>query len=236
MSDAEGNPIYAMLLGQSQFVGPSEQLEDTLEPIPAQYEIGPGNKCLAATANTMLEEDFTVLEVLEPDSRPDLFEDWEQRAGGLAKGGSHVLAQWFSVDHPEGDIGWFPRTKLIQITEESFAAANTWRTEGFPEHPPKWIEEAFTSYTDAVSHMAPETIPVLVTCGNPNCESREVDLHITGRKHYSGRAGQVTKDGKTIYIPLNEPEAGLTWRAHLVCNGCKSTKVLEEKEWELPPS
>ena len=234
--DEEGNPMFAMLLDQSRFTGPSEQLEEAMEPLPAQYAIGPGDKCLTATANTMLEEDFTVLEVLEPDSRPDLYEDWEDRAGGLARGGSHVLAKWFSVDHPEGDIGWFPRVKLIQISDESYAEAINWQAEGFPERPPQWIEDAFTTYTDAVAPMAPETIPVLVTCPNPDCGSREVQLHITGRKHFVGRAGQVTRNGKTVYLPVNEPDGSLLWRAHLLCTECKSSKVLENEEWDLPPS
>ena len=238
MSDMEGHPMFAILLGSSQFAGPSEQMEDDLKPMPEQYAIKPGDKCLAATANTLLEEDFTVMEILEPDSHTELFPDWEDRSGVSATAmglGSHVLAHWFSVDFPEGDLGWFARVKLIPITDEQYAQVDGWRGGDWPPEVPVWIEEAFTRYTDAMSHLAPHTIPVLVTC--EKCHGREVALHITGRKRFEARAGQVKKDDdKIVYVPLNTPEENLQWSAHLTCLNpdCRASATLEDEEWDLP--
>ena len=131
--------------------------------MPEQYAIKPGDKCLAATANTLLaEEDFTVMEILEPDSHTELFPDWEDRSGVSATAmglGSHVLAHWFSVDFPEGDLGWFARVKLIPITDEQYAQVDGWRGGDWPPEVPQWIEEAFTRYTDAMSHPGPAHHP-----------------------------------------------------------------------------
>jgi hypothetical protein len=224
----ESHPLFSLMLSQSQFMGPTEQLEETLKPMPSQYAIKPGDKCLAATANTMLEEDFTLMEVLEPDSHPELFPDWEERSGW----GSHVLTQWFSVDCLEGDIGWFSRVKLIPITEEQYAECELWRTGDFPDAPPKWIEEAFTSYTDSLAHLAPDSIPVLVTC--PKCQGREVELHTLGKKRSLSRAGELKRGDKTVYVPLNNPEESTEWAAHLLCKSCGAIAQLEDEEWELP--
>jgi hypothetical protein len=234
MSEGEGHPLFSIMLSQSQFVGPGEALNENMDPLPEQFDIKPGDKCLAATANTMLEEDFTVLAVIEPDSRPEDFPNWEDRVTGLETGSSpHVLAEWFSTGYPVGDIGWFPRLKLIKITEEQYQEAVTWRTEGFPDVPPKWIEETFTRYTDSIAHLAPETVPVLVRC--EKCGARDVEIHISGRKRFSARAGELKRNEKTVYIPINDSDENLHWSAHLLCKNCGSTAVLEDDDWDLPP-
>lgn len=226
----EGNPILAMLLHSSGFLGPALDHEENLKPLPRQFDLGIGDKCLVATANTPLEEDFTVLEILDPEEHAKTFPNWEER-WGLNR---HVLAKYFSLEDQEGDIGWFARVKLVPITDEQYEEASTWRLGEFPDEVPEWITEAFTAYTDELSKLDPAVIPVLVTCPNAQCGSREVHLHVLAQKKFDVRAGEVQREGKTLYVPTNDPAVEEKWVAHLKCVTCGATAELEESDWELP--
>lgn len=232
----DGHPQLVMMLNQLQFLGPTEVLQKNMKPLPMQYGIKPGDKCLMATGNTMVESDFTVVSVIEPDSHPDLFPDWPVRVEGVeGESGPHVLGEWFSTSTPEGDLGWFSRMKLIPIAEEHYAAVQGWRDASiFPEERVGWIEDAYSSYTDQFSQLDSGIFPTLVTCGA--CGSRNVELHIVGKKIVTARAGQLQRKGKTVYVPVNDPVVDYAWLSHLICQNedCKATKALEEEDWDLP--
>lgn len=225
----EDNPILSMLLHANHFVGPGAEVDENMEPLPSQYAMGIGDKALLANANTPLEEDFTLLEIIDPEPHAGIYPDWEERWGM----NRHVLAQYFSFDDPEGGVGWFPRVKLLPLSEERYAEALVWKTEGFPIAAPDWVEEMFTAYTDQISSQDPGLIPVLVTCGN--CGSRNVHLHVQAMRRWDGRAGQVIKDGEIRYIPVNEPDVETDWSGHLKCMDCKAAGELDNDDWDLPP-
>ena len=226
----EGNPILTLLLHQSQFLGPAQDLEENLNPLDFQFGIGPGDKCLMATSNIPVEEDFTLMEIIDHEKYTELYPDWEERF----QMNRHVLARFFSLEDPEGAIGWFARVKLIPITEEQFAETEAWRVDGWPNDVPEWVTEGFTRYTDALAERAPTLIPVLVTCGNQDCQGRDVHLHISGRRRFDARAGEIQRDGKTVYVPVNDPGGDTTWAAHLMCTDCGATASLEDEEWDMP--
>jgi hypothetical protein len=173
----------------------------------------------------MVEQDFTLLKLLDPEEHKDAFPNWEER---LQR--SYVLCEWLSNDDPEGDIGWFSRVKLVEITEEQYAEVKTWiREDALPDEPPDWLDEAYALYTERLSKMAPDDVTVNVLCGE--CGSRKVEIHIYHAIRKAAPAGQVEKDGKTVFLPMgHRGSSDCVAQIHLHCQDCNARRDLDDDE------
>jgi len=221
------NPIMAMLLNHASFVGAAEMVENTIMPIPAQLDFGPGDHAILAMANTPLENDFVILRGADPEKHAETFPDWEERVLN-----SYVLCQYFSRTDPEFKLGWFSRLKVMPITEYRYREARKWRKGDWPEEVPDWAEAYFLRYTDQLSQAAPEVVPHVVSC--PACGGRNIAIVVLRHIEFMARAGTVVIDGVEKYVPVTTVDETDTHQAQLRCLDCHTPADLTDDEWALP--
>lgn len=224
---SEQHPLMAMLLNNNSFLGASESVEDTIMPLDEQLNFGPGDAAILASANTGLEQDFAVVRGVDPEQHAETWPDWEER---LLK--SFVLCEIFSRSDPDISLGWINRVKLLPIKAYRYKDLRRWRKNGFPDDMPEWIMACYRKYTDALSERAPNVVPRAVTC--PKCGKRNVELVVTRRLEYRGRAGLMQRGEGERNVPITDPELTSTHVAILRCQDCKATADLTDDEWELP--
>ena len=220
----------ALLLESSNFVGTAETVEEAIMPLPEQLDFGVNDVAIVAVANTMLENDFTVVRGLDPDDHMDKFPD----AGERMNLNDHVLCEAFSKDDSEITLGWYHRLKLIPIKEYRYKECRSWRKNGYPGELPKWVTDLLHAYTDSLSDKAPDRVPHRVKC--PECDSRDVDLVVIRRIEYRAQAGVVMLDGDEKFMPLVQPEETDSHVAQLRCTNCEAFANLDDEEWKLPNS
>lgn len=225
---SEVNPFMAMILGHSSFVGPAEDVQEKIVPLPEQQALGEGDIALVASANTPLEGDFTVARVLEPIQYESTFPDWQDRM--LLS--DHVLCEFFSREDTEFSIGWVHRLKLLPIKKYRYRELRRWRKQGFPDELPEWVLKYYRAYTDKMAEQSPETVPVAVTC--PNCQKRNVELKVVRTLTWTARAGLMKYDGEMRFLPVNEPTMDSEHVAQLICTDCGHVGDMEDSEWVLP--
>ena len=139
---SEMNPFMAMILEHNSFVGPAEEVQAQITPLPEQQAFGEGDIALVASANTPLEDDFTVVKGLDPIHYEETFPDWQERV--LLN--DHVLCEIFSREDTEFSIGWVHRLKLLPVKKYRYRELKQWRKNGLPRR---------------VAGVGPEVLPVL---------------------------------------------------------------------------
>lgn len=227
---SEMHPFMAMLLEHNSFVGAAESVEEEIMPLPEQLDFGPNSTAIVAMANTMLEQDFTVVKGLEPADYAEKFPDWQERMELR----DHVLCEIFSREDDQLTIGWVHRLKLLPIKEYRYKTCRGWRKNGFPDELPPWVMNLYQAYTDALSTKAPDKVPHQVSC--PECGSREVDIVVVRRIEYRAPAGVVEHEGEEKFVPLRQPEESDSHVARLVCTSCEASASMDDEEWKLPNS
>ena len=228
MSEPGANPFMVMILEHNNFVSDAEVVEADIIPLDEQQAFGPGDAALLASSNAPLEADFTVVRGLDPVKHTEDFPDWEERMQLR----DHVLVELFSRADPELSMGWVHRLKLMPIRPYRYAELHAWRKKGFPEEPPQWVMNIYRKFTDKLSEQAPDKVPVAITC--PNCKKRNVELQVTRRLVYTGRAGVMKFDGEERHVPINDPDMNSSHTAILRCMDCHTTADLTDDEWLLP--
>lgn len=225
---SEMNPFMAMILEHSSFVSEAENVEATIRPLPEQQAFGVGDVAILASANTALEQDFTVVKGLEPIEHEETFPDWQERV--LMH--DHVLVELFSREDPEFSVGWVHRLKLLPIKQYRYKELRSWRKNGFPDDVPEWIMKYYREYTDKLAEQAPDKVPVAIVC--EKCGKRNVELVVTRRLTWTARTGLLKYNGEMRHVPINDPEMTSTHVARLVCADCKAQAELTDDEWVLP--
>ena len=225
---SETNPFMAMILEHNSFVGPSEEVQAHIEPLPEQQAFGAGDIAIVASANTALEGDFTVAKGLDPIEYEEIFPDWQDRV--LMK--DHVLCEFFSREDTEFSIGWVHRLKLLPVKRYRYRELRSWRKTGFPDELPEWVLKYYRAYTDALAAQAPDKVPVAITC--PNCHQRNVELVVTRTLEWTCRAGLMVYEGEQRHLPVAEPDLTSHHVAILRCIDCKQEADLTDEEWVLP--
>lgn len=224
---SEMNPLMAMLLGQASFVGPSEAVEDEVQPIDAQYRFGPGDAAILAQANTPLEHDFVVVKCLDASKYSETYPDWEERLMN-----SFVLCEVFTRSDPNISYGWISRLKLMPVSNYRYRQMRKWLKEGFPPDLPEWVHEYHNKYTDELAKQAPHVVPRTMTC--PNCNGLNVNLVVTRTLTYSAKAGSLLHDDVDKIVPISDVDEESEHVAKLRCQDCNSLADLEDSEWVLP--
>lgn len=222
MNDA--HPLMQMMFQDSSFVGPAESVENEILPQPDQLSFGPGDTGIMAMSNTELEQDFVVVRGADPAKYADQFPDWESR-------GFHVLCHVFSRSDPELRLGWYSRLKLMRISQYRYRETRKWIKDGWPDILPKWVEETYIKFTDAMSGAAPDTIPRIVTC--PYCQGRDVILEVHRRVSYQSKVGVLVHDGVEHYVSVSNVEENSAHNAQLRCQDCLARADLSDDEWHL---
>jgi hypothetical protein len=225
---SEPHPVMMFLLQSNSFVGPAESVEDALMPIDDQLNFSVGDTAVLAMANTQLEQDFTILKMVDANKHTDTYPDWEEREEFRA----HVLCQAFSRMDPELRLGWYHRLKIFPISKYRYRQARKWLKEGFPEEVPDWAEEAYLKYSELLAKQAPEVVPTVVHC--PHCKGHNVALVVTRTLEYMSRAGVIMHEGEEHIVPITDVDEKSTHRAQLKCLDCETPADLDDAEWSLP--
>jgi hypothetical protein len=95
------------------------------------------------------------------------------------------------------------------------------------------VMNLYRKYTDKLAERAPSRVPVAIACSH--CKKRNVQLVVTRRLVYSGRAGLLKLGDQMRHVPIedvSEPES--THTAILRCEDCHATADLVDDEWLLP--
>jgi hypothetical protein len=92
----------AMSLSNGTFAAGSTDMDENIKPLDSQYALGPGDYAMSAATNALVDDNHTVMKILDPTAFSDRFPDWETR---LQR--SYILAEWISHRHKEPHIGWF---------------------------------------------------------------------------------------------------------------------------------
>jgi hypothetical protein len=219
------HPLMALLLEQNSFVGSAETVENEIMPLDSQLNLKPGDAALLAAANTPLERDFGIVQVIDPEKHAEEFPDWEERLLN-----SYLLCRHFSKDDPEITTGWFSRLKLLPIKNYRWREARTWLKKGFPDEPPGWCGDVYRHHTDQLALQAPTVVPRLTEC--PHCHGRKVHLHVERTMVYDSLSGVVKDpDGSDKYVNVTEPEESSSHVAKLICQDCGSEATMTDDEW-----
>lgn len=225
---SEANPFMVMILEHQSFVGESETVEADIHPLPEQQLWGPGDTAILASANTQLEQDFTIVKGLEPIEYEEEFPDWQERMQLR----DHVLVELFSRSDPEKSVGWVHRLKLLPIKKYRYDELHSWRKKGFPDDPPEWVMKIYRTYTDRLAELAPDKVPVAVTC--PACGKRNVEMVVTRTLEWTARAGFMMYQGSERHLPVADPQMTSRHVAQLRCTDCGQVADMTDDEWVLP--
>lgn len=220
-----------MVLAGSNIIGDAE-VHDDVRPTESQCAIKPGDKALFAQHHSEIDDAFTLLEVLDASEYAVPFPDWETRLMG-----SYVLCFWLSDDDQTGDIGWFHRTMLIQITDEQHAEVRGWiENKKFPEIRPDWIVETYESFTRSVSRQDPNRIPDVAEC--EKCKSTDMFVVIKHKTMVWAMAGHFDSldDRNDVYVPMSEGQHECETVSSVLCRTCQHEKVLADGQLSIARS
>lgn len=227
---SEANPIMVMIFEHNNFVSESEEVEAEIQPLDEQQAFGPGDAAILASSNAPLEQDFTVARGIDPEKYTETYADWDQQERMVR---DHVLCEFFSRADSEISVGWVHRLKLLPVKNYRYKEMRRWRKNGWPDEPPEWVMKLYRLYTDQLAERAPNRVPVAIAC--PSCKKRNVDLVVTRRLVYSGRAGLMKIGDQERHVPIEDvSEPTSSHSAKLVCRDCKADADLTDDEWLLP--
>lgn len=217
------DPIVAHLLRSSNVLGHHLVVEE-LKPTPKQYALGPGDSAIVASTESEIDEDFTIVTILDPEEHKEQYPEYETQLMN-----SFVLCAWQSHFHPEIETGWFARMKLIKISGEQYEElAKQVESSDYADGPPNWVHELYSEFMSELASASPGKVPTTVSCGI--CNSSNVELHASYMTRLAARIGVFEKEGDTYYAPLNRPTTNEVVTAHLHCNECEAEAELSEDE------
>jgi len=226
------NLALGIVLEKSNAVG--DQDAENLHPTPRQYALGPGDWAITAGSNTDLDQNLQLVHLVDPADHAEEFPDWEDRVMGVDRP-AHVLGYWYDKlrgEEPIEGLGWFPRVKLIPITEEQQQLFWEWTHEGdFPDTMPEWMEELFRTHTDELAKASPGEVPRFVRCGE--CGGGKVILQLRHDITWSIPAGEVVEDGQIKYCPAGQHATDQSKSARLHCIDCHASMELGPEELRL---
>ena len=207
------NPLLMMALARSHFR--TNETEPDLKPAQEQFGLRPGDVCLMAGTHSDVDDDFTVVKLLDPTLYVDQFPDWQYRV----EMGDVVLGLWHSHKDGEGNIGWFKRVKLVPIEQDQYEQVVGWLSKGeLPEDPPAWVNQAYNRYNGLLAGASPGLVPTASKC--PKCGEQELRIKIKHTTEVVVRAGDLEIDGKSGYVALSEPDRDCSTKASIYCESC----------------
>jgi len=224
--DVPVNPKMGMLLEHANTVRDMEAT-DSLKPTQAQYALTVGDKGIIAGSASDLDDDLTLIEVLDPEQHKDEYPDWADRLQN-----SYLLCRWVSHHDPVGDHGWFSRVKIIKVSDEHFEVLRGWATEhNWPKEIPDWLMSYYKEYTDSLADTNIAKVPKIAVCGL--CGGNNVSLFFRATVEIVAQAGDLVDpdgEGGTVSVPISEGESDGNMSVELYCTDCRGTRQLDRGE------
>ena len=229
MSEMPAQMMMQMMLRHSDIIGQSEELDKRIKPMAWQYDIEAGAKGFVAAGDARIEYDFTCIEVLEVDeAQQQRFPDWQTR---MLPPSPMLLCRWFSIQDPEGDIGWFSRIRIVTLDDEQYEEMRAWQMSGFPDNPPAWMNDRFLEYTNELHQQDPVHLPEQVTC--PRCNGFKVELREVRQLTQICRAGKLEREGEVRFVPISGLGANEEVSAQLYCPDCEHQMDLQDSQYHM---
>lgn len=216
-------PIHKMI-AESDVAWTAFCIERDLKPLPEQFALAPGDKAIAMAGDSLIDRNVALIEIEDPEAYAERYPDYETRALN-----SYVLTRYWSPEETS-QVGWFARCRLIPLSVEEYDELTPYfleHKEAKPE-PPDWLRDRWQTMMDIQSDVDPGLMPKHVEC--PECHGRDVHIHAEMSIKSGPHAGEITKDGKTIYSPVQRPEWDTTIEVHLHCMSCHSQAQLTPEE------
>ena len=229
----EFSPQLAMSMRNMDITGMVRNPQ-LLQPSLVQYEMQPGQQAVMVTTDCELEDDFTLLLLLDPSEYAARFPDWQARVNR-----HYRLCQWRSYEDPEGGVGWFQLGKIIPLKGQEqydelvrLAVEPETRAQG---EVPDWLSAIYGDYLEALSQVDPDQVFVPVVCGE--CSGKNVQLHVRRLSLGTGMVGQKVHDQpggttKVEYGMIRQPNVTTHMEAHLHCEDCGHKAQFDDEEIE----
>ena len=231
MSDFEFNPQMAVMLREMDTTGMAND-HKVLHPSLEQYEMQPGQRAAMVTTDCALDEDFTLLTLLDPSEYAIQYPDWEARVGR-----DYRLCAWRSALDKEGTIGWFQLGRIIPLdTEEHYAELlQTAILDPDDQGAPQWLNDIYGDYLEGLQQVDPDQVYAPVECNQ--CQSKNVELHVKKTIVGTGMVGSKEKimpNGDRImeFGVIRAPHVAEHVEAHLHCNDCEYRGNFNDAEIE----
>jgi hypothetical protein len=231
MNDFEFDPRMAVMLRQMDITGMANDPK-VLHPSLQQYEMQPGQRAVMVTTDCELDQDFTLLTMLDPSEYAEQYPDWEARVGR-----DHRLCEWRSQMDNDGSIGWFQLGRIIPLdTQEHYdELLKTAVLEPDRKGAPQWLNEIYGDYLEGLRQVDPDQVYAPVECAQ--CQSKNVELHVKKTIVGTGMVGsKVTyaPNGDKIeeYGVIRQPHVQENMEAHLHCNDCEYRGNFNQAEIE----
>lgn len=223
---------------QRMSIAPTTTIASQTVPLLEQTNLGPGAWATMLSTSQMVEDDTTVVQILDHLVYESMFPDYQAR---LLK--NWVMCKWASHHDHEREpeitwhLGWVERGRLVPLAEEEaqqlldmiVAAGAT--VEGELGVLPSWLFRRYDQFVDRMNRAAPTVVGRSAVCGN--CGSKDVELHGRSVTYLATKAGVKEIDGKDTYINASPVVADKQRQMHLHCQGCDHKLYIDPGEYHL---
>lgn len=193
---------------------------DVINPAVEQYNLGPNDLCVIAEGDVEAadEQMFDLVELLDPAEFAGEFPDWEERVMN-----SYVLGNWYGEENEEGQLGWFPRVKLMKIDQDQWIKFWQHNFGGVRlDIPSGWITQRFSELVIGLADANPDLdFPRPIQCMECGGLTVFIELRTTRmvRSQAGAFHGQTDKDPNHLYGISNvNDDRDAVW--HLWCCSC----------------
>jgi DNA-directed RNA polymerase subunit RPC12/RpoP len=206
-----------------------QAVADGVKPSAEQFALGPGD--LASVISTGSDDrQLTVIEILDPEPYGEDFPDWEER---LYK--SYVLGRWYDTDTVTGEVGWFPRVRLVKLEQSHFDYLLDLirRDESITGIPPHWLVSRHAELVSGLNKANDNFMPEPVKCESCGGRAVFVETTTTERKIYAPGTFNIEEHDEAslyAYACYHTEESA---EAVMVCMDCEREDDLKEQGREI---
>lgn len=228
--------LLRRITGGAQFLTPDVHKDnafvDEVRPTDAQLNINVGDYVSVVGVEGEPNDGFAILgQVIDPARYSSEYPDWADRLHN-----SYLLLDYIMGQSEMVSRGWFPRVKMIPLTEEQYGIYREWSLKGeMPERPPEWLVQSYIDNIKGLNDVNPTFMPFPSKC--IKCESDAVYLYTTDYTqsvHFAGEIDDASPEHlKQSFAYGTYSIAGYSYNSkrtsHMVCTSCGYEDDLKER-------
>lgn len=229
--DVPHDAALAVLLITSDFCTSADEFDASAKPTPAQYALSPGDAGFCTKSESVVDQGFTAVQIVEPSAHAQLFPDWGDRIRN-----GYVLAQWQHVDDSGPHLGWFSRAKIVPLPDpqmfseigsymEGLSTPLDFDSDDLPYLDPayrKMIAEQLVQNEKDVEPLTCEQ------CGSTNMVARV--WHNTFVE--TTAAWKVNEDGHRYLQRTSVDHQDCTFEGEIACYDCGWSRLAQKHEFD----
>jgi hypothetical protein len=209
-----------------------DAVAEQVRPSKAQFALGPGDLVSVFGTDTGDGDDVVIGVILDPDEYAEQFPDWEERIRN-----SYVLCRYKSMGITGEELGWFPRSKCIQLDRWQYDEHQRWLAQGYIDtEPPAWMLELTTETIRGLNEANDHFMPEPHCCEECGSSAVLLDVRITERHQYlmgSFPNGGSPHDDPNAMYSIAKFGEGEHKQAMLKCLACGHEVDTEERDRSL---